>query len=156
MSIKKVKEKMGLLYGFFAPIVSEPDDAIPVYGNKTDMGAMKKAYLTTTTTNAPLYGDDSQQLIVDKFVSGELDMENLLSSFELEAAFYGSTLLNGVITDNDNDEPVPGCFGYIQKLMGDDKITYYRAVFLYKTQAHMNQDNSDTKETSISFSNNSV
>jgi phi13 family phage major tail protein len=154
--LKKVKEKFGMTYGVFAPIASEPDAAAPVYGAGVDMGAMSKASLTTTTTKAPLYGSNSLALTVDKFVSGELSVENLLDDLENAASFYGSTYTDGELVDNKNDEPIPGGFGYIKTLIDENKVTHYRAVWLYKVQAQMADDSAETMQDKIAYANNTV
>lgn len=154
---KKVKEKMGLLYGVFAPIISEPEDALPLYGAGTSMGAMSKANLSVTTTDAKLYGDDALQVKVDSFVSGSLAVENLRNTLENDAVLFGSTMgSDGVSVDKDTDEPPLGAFGYIQKLMDEDKVLFYRAVWLTKVQAQMGDDNSDSKQDKLTFANNAV
>lgn len=160
MAIRKVKEKFGLEFGLFAPIKTKSDSGLPTYGEPVDTGAMVLAHLTVSTTNAKVYGDDALALAVDQFVSGELTIEGLKHTLEMDSALYGSSIADedsdtlGRLTDNANDNPPEGGYGYIQKLMGDDKVVYYRAVILPRVQAQMTEDNADTKAESLTFSHN--
>lgn len=152
----KVKEKYGLVYSGFYPITAEPADAHPSYGTEIDLGAAVRAYLTITYATAQAYGDDRAQLDVKEFVSAQLDAETLLSDLEVDAALFGSTYADGVATDGAFDAPVPGGYGYIQKLKVRSGETVYRAVFLYHVTPSLNADNSDTRNASITFMNNSI
>ncbi len=46
MGLKQVKVPIGMRSSYFAPIVSEPADARPTYGEVFDMGAAVKGYVT--------------------------------------------------------------------------------------------------------------
>ncbi|NCB51347.1 MAG: hypothetical protein EOM54_05635 [Clostridia bacterium] len=154
--MKKVKEKFGLQYGVFAPIASEPDSVIPIYSAAVDMGAQCKANLAITTANSPLYGSNALQMFMDRFVSGVLSIENLLDDLEVSASLYGSIYTDGELVDSDSNEPVPGGYGYIKNLIDENKVEYFRAVWLYKVQAQMSDDNAETKQEKITFSNNTA
>lgn len=151
----KVKEKYGLVYSAFFPIASMPENAHPVYGPEVDMGAAVKAYLSMNFAEAQLYGDDVLQLEVREFTGGQLDAETLLNDLEIESKLFGSQYSAGVATDNKNDAPNEGGYGYIQKLKTPSG-TVYRGCFLYRVGPRMSADNSDTKNSSITFANNAV
>lgn len=152
----KVKEKFGLVYSAFFPITGEPENSHPTYGPEVDLGAAVRANLTITYATAQAYGDDVAQLDLKEFVSAQLDAETLLSDLEVDAALFGSTYKEGELTDSIQDDPVPGGYGYIQKLAQRSGGTVYRAVFLYYVTPSLNADNSDTRNASITFMNNSI
>lgn len=151
----KVKEKFGMIYSGFFPIASEPEGTHPVYADPIDLGAAVKAYLAITYAEGQLYGDDVLQLDAREFANAQLDAETLLNDLEVEAALFGSSMSDGMLTDNAQDAANSGGYGYIQKLKTKTG-TVYRPVFLYKVTPRMTGDNIDTKAGSLVFAHNAV
>lgn len=151
MGTKQVQIKIGMRSSYFAPIISEPLAAKPVYAAKLDMGAAVKGYLTVTTSAFDVYGDDKNLVHDEAFVSGTLDAETTLDSLELNAAVYGHRYEDGVETSSAEDASPYGGYGYIEPFRKKDKSIVYRATFLRKVCANAanEKSESDTKKASL-------
>lgn len=82
MGNKAVKTPLGMVSSYFFPFASEPVGTHPVYGEKVDMGAAVKGYLSLTTASGDITGDDAMLLYFEQFVSGQVDVETTLSDLE--------------------------------------------------------------------------
>lgn len=146
MGLKKVKIPMGLLISVFAPITAEPANAHPTYGPAVDMGAAVKAYLTITTANGSIYGDDEELLYDENFVSAQVDSETTWDDLETNAVLFGHTYANGVETSNKQDRSPYGGYGFVRHLKLKSGAHVYRAVWLYRTKP-MNSSEKDEADT---------
>ena len=151
-----VKVKFGLVTSHWAPIVSTPPNAHPVYGPAIDLGPNVLANISANRSKTTLFGDDVLQLDTDEFTSATLQAETLLSDLEIDAAMFGSSYSadNG-LHDNADDNAVPGCYYYIQKLKTKTGIVF-RAVFLFYAVPNHGDDNAQTKGESVQFLNNAM
>lgn len=155
-----VKVPLGMRRSWYYPITSDPDNAQPVYGEKIDMGAAVKGYLSVTTASGEIPGDDITQLSVEKFVSGQLDAETTMSDLEVNAKIYGHayTEEGGEVSSSDDASPNGG-YGFIEPIMLKDKTVVYRATCLHKVSAMASSEKqeADTKKSGeLSFKNNAV
>ena len=159
-SEKTVKVPLGMRRSWYYPITSEPDKVKPVYGDKLDMGAAVKGYISITTASGTLPGDDITQLEVEKFVSAQLDAETTLNDLEINAKIYGHKYSdeNGEVSTSDDVSPNGG-YAFIEPIMKKDKSVVYRATCLMKVSAMAGSEKqeADTKKSGeLSFKNNAV
>lgn len=158
--IKKrtVKVKLGMRRSYFAPIVSEPANAHPVYGPVLDMGEAVLGHLAVTYSSGDVFGDDRGKLHIELFVSYQLDAETTCDDLELSAAVYGRRYVDGMETSHIDDTPPCGGYGYIEPFIRADKSVVYRAVALYKLAAMPAQekDDSDTRKNDFNPTMNAV
>lgn len=158
MGNKQVKTAIGMRSSYWAPIVSEPLNAKPVYGARVDMGAAVKGYVTVTTTTFDVYGDDEDLVHDEKFLTGALDAETTLNDLQINATVYGHRFSDGVETSSKDDTAPAGCYGYIEPFLKKDKSVVYRATFLRKVSANAASEKSeaDTKKASLDPKSNAV
>lgn len=151
-----VKEKFGLVTSHYAPITATPANSHPTYGPAIDLGPNVLANLTANRSQATLFGDDVLQLDTDEFTSATLQVETLLSDLQIEAALF-SAAYNAAdgLHDSADDNAVPGCYYYIQKLKTKTGIIY-RGVFLYYAVPLHGDDNAQTKADNVQFINNAL
>lgn len=157
---KTVKVALGMRRSWYYPITSESDKAKPVYGDKLDMGAAVKGYISITTASGSLSGDDIAQLEIEKFVSAQLDAETTLSDLEINAKIYGHKYSeeSGEVSSSDDVSPNGG-YAFIEPIMNKDKKVVYRATCLTKVSAMASSEKqeADTKKSGeLSLKNNAV
>lgn len=145
----KVKVPIGMQTSWFFPIVNEPKGKTPVYGPKLDMGAAVKGYLTVSTANASIPGDDITQIDIEVFTGGQLDAETTLSDLEINAKIYGHTYSEegGEVSSSDDTAPNGG-YAFVEPIMKSDKTIVYRATCLQKVSAMPSSEKqqADTKK----------
>lgn len=143
-----IKMPIGLRKAYWWPILEEPENSRPVYGELVDMGSNVRAVLTLTTASASIPGDDVVQLSTDMFVEGQIESSTNYSDLELNAKLYGHTYSeeNGEVSGKD-DTPKDGGYSYIQTVMLGNKAIIYRASCFHKTTALMSSETveADTK-----------
>lgn len=159
-NFSKVKVPIGMRDSWYFPITAEPDKAHPTYGEKLDMGAAVKGYLSVTTASASIPGDDITQLEFEKFVSAQLDAETTMSDLEINAKIFGHkyTEAGGEISSADDYAPSGG-YAFIQSILKKDKTIVYRATCLFKVTAMASSEKqeADTRKPSeFSPKNNAV
>ncbi len=108
MGNKAVKTPLGMVSSYFFPFASEPVGTHPVYGEKVDMGAAVKGYLSLTTASGDITGDDAMLLYFEQFVSGQVDVETTLSDLEVNAKLYGHSYKAGRETAKGEDSAPNG------------------------------------------------
>lgn len=155
-----VKMPLGMRRSWYYPITNEPENAKPVYGEKLDMGAAVKGYLSVTTASASIPGDDITQVEIEKFVSGQLDAETTMSDLEINAKIYGHkyTAEGGEVSSSDDVSPNGG-YAFIEPILRKDKTIVYRATCLHKVSAMASSEKqeADTKKSGeLSPKNNAV
>lgn len=157
---KTVKVPLGMRRSWYYPITAEPAGKRPTYGEKVDMGAAVKGYLSVTTASAFIAGDDIAQVEVEKFVSGQLDAETTLDDLEINAKIYGHTYTeeDGEVSSS-NDVSPNGGYAFIEPIMKKNKSVVYRATCLLKVSAMASSEKqeADTKKSGeLSFKNKAV
>ena len=155
-----VKMPLGMRRSWYFPITNEPAGKKPVYGEKIDMGAAVKGYLSVTTASASIPGDDITQVEIEKFVSGQLDAETTMSDLEVNAKIYGHkyTEEGGEVSSSDDVSPNGG-YAFIEPILKKDKSIIFRATCLHKVCAMPSSERqeADTKKSGeLSPKNNAV
>lgn len=144
-----VKTPLGMRRSWYFPIVSEPNTGHPEYDEKIDMGAAVKGYLTLTTASASVPGDDITQAEVEKFVSGQLDVETTMSDLEVNATIYGHKYTEETGETSSSDDVSPnGGYAFIEPIMLKDKSIVYRSSCFRKVSAMAGSEKqeADTKK----------
>lgn len=131
-----VKTPIGMLTSWFFPITAEPANARPIYGDKLDMGAAVKGYLSVTSYTGTVPGDDTNQVDMERFAYGQLDAETTMSDLEVNAKIFGHsyTESGGEISSSDDSAP-DGGYAFVQSILKKDKNVIYRATCLHKVTA---------------------
>lgn len=156
----RVKVPIGMRNSWYFPITAEPENAHPTYGEKLDMGAAVKGYLSVTTASASIPGDDITQLEFEKFVSAQLDAETTMNDLEINAKIFGHkyTEADGEVSSADDCAPSGG-YAFIQSILKKDKTIIYRATCLFKVAAMASSEKqeADTRKAGeLSPKNNAV
>ena len=149
MGNKAVKTPLGMVSSYFFPFASEPVGTHPVYGDKVDMGAAVKGYLSLTTASGDITGDDAMLLYFEQFVSGQVDVETTLSDLEVNAKLYGHSYKAGRETAKGEDSAPNGAYAFIEPILKKDKTLVYRASFFYKVTAMLSAEKqeADTRKS---------
>lgn len=158
MGNKAVKTPIGMVSSYFYPFASEPVGAHPVYGEKVDMGAAVKGYVSITTASGDISGDDAMLLYFEQFVSAQINVETTLSDLEVNAKIYGHTYKAGKETANGEDSAPNGGYAFIEPILKKDKSMVYRATFFYKTTAMLSAEKqeADTRKSDFNPKMNAV
>lgn len=158
MGNKAVKTPLGMESSYFFPFASEPVGAHPVYGEKVDMGAAVKGYVSLTTASGDISGDDAMLLYFEQFVSGQVDVETTLSDLEINAKMYGHSYKAGRETAKGEDSAPNGAYAFIEPILKKDKTIVYRATFFYKTTAMLSAEKqeADTRKSDFNPKMNAV
>lgn len=131
-----VKTPIGMLTSWFFPITDEPANARPIYGEKLDMGAAVKGYLSVTSYSGTVPGDDTNQVDIERFAYGQLDAETTMSDLEVNAKIFGHTYTEGGgEISSSNDAAPDGGYAFVQSILRKDKTIIYRATCLHKVTA---------------------
>lgn len=148
MGLKKVKIPMGLVSSYFAQITDEPANSHPTYGTVVDCGAAVKAYLSLTTASGSVWGDDSELMYDEAFVSGQIDAETTFDDLEVNAYLFGHEYSEGVESAGKDDRSPYGGYGTIRHLLTKSGEHVYRAIFYYRTKpmAGSEKDEADTQK----------
>lgn len=149
------KVKMGAKYPNFAPIESEPTDALPKYktSGKVTLGELIAANMTVNLADGELYSDDALNIKVTEFSSATVAMETDGMDDSVAQTLYGATVeaSGGLVTYNVGDVAPNGGLVYYVMMKDKTNATYYKGYFFPKVQAAMGNDNAATKGSSISF-----
>lgn len=133
---KVVKMPVGMLRSFWAPIATEPDAALPTYGDVEEMGAARLGTLTVTTAVSDIYGDDVDLVHFEDFVSYQFVGETTLDDLTVNAKIYGHTEADGLVSSAAGDQAPYGGYGFVEPILNTNKSVVYRATFLVKLSAN--------------------
>lgn len=100
----------GAKYPRWAPIVSEPENALPIYdGDAAEtIGRLVKADLTVNLASGKIFADDELAESVDEFSSGSLAMETDDMEDAVASKVYGATVQNKEVHYKAGDNPPLG------------------------------------------------
>lgn len=146
--------RIGIAYGAFAPIISEPALSPIVYGaptvfNAAANGKMIEANVSWERENSPLYGGDGIAENDNSITGGSLAVGTTSLPPAARVAILGHEVSG--TTFNENADPSPeGGFWYVtSEIEGGVKKWY--AYQLHKTQLGMAEDNAKTKAGAIEW-----
>lgn len=140
--------KIGLKYGVFAPITSEPAGQLPIYGTGFIVGHMMQANQTVQYSNTPLAADNTVVETDRSFINGALSVGVDDLSHDVLEGWLGlkSNTVGGVtvLRSAGRYTPPKGGFGYI-RLMKKNNAYRHEAYWVYKTEWVMPNENATTK-----------
>lgn len=146
----------GAKYLQWAPIVEEPADSKPTYGQAINLGPLVKVADSPTYNEAKSYGDDVLQEYVNEFNECPVDVEVTELPMDAAAAITGAKL-EGESEQKDlafgaNDNAPHGGLGfYISKQVKGVKS--YQGVFYSKLKASMQGEEYSTKAGTVTLVN---
>lgn len=141
---------IGLKYMAWAPMATEPDNAVPTYGAGVVLGKAISTNLAVTNAEGELYADDKLAEYVAEFASATLTAEVDNIELENQALLYGATYNDGEIQFFSNDTAPYGGIGGYQVLLVNG-VKKYRTWFFPKAKASIPNIDTATKGASISF-----
>lgn len=145
---------IGLRTSIFAPITSEPVNAMPVYGTAVTGHERLTTMKFSWTKNDSVLPADDIIAEADNSVTGaviEMGMDDLSSEFEKEALGMqeGGTDENKYFEDTD-DVGKPGGYGYIQVKVYKG-VRKYIAYWCYKVLFGKSDEEGKTKGSKLEF-----
>lgn len=144
--------KIGLRTSIFAPITSEPVNAMPVYGTPVHgHERLTSMSLSWQKNDAKLYADD---IIAeaDNGVTGaelEMGMDDLSEEFEIAALGVSKDVTGEHLEDTD-DIGTPGGYGYVQVSVYKG-VRKYIANWFFKVLFGKSDEESSTKGESMEY-----
>lgn len=142
--------KFGARHPVFAPILTEPENALPTYGVGAVIGKLVAANLTVNLASGELYADDGLAEQLSEFASGALAMETDDMTDEVASMVYGAVVANGETAYNKEDTAPLGGLGYYKVLMRNG-VKYYKGCYYPKVRAALGSDNAQTRGNAITF-----
>lgn len=149
INTSKVKTPLGMQTLDFWPISEEPDKDHPTYDDPVNLGAAVKGYLSITTAQASIPGDDITQVEDEVFTGGQLDTETTMNDLQVNAILFGHTYNAETGEESKgSDRAKPGGVSFIEPILLKDKSTIYRATCLRKCSAMPSSEKqeADTKK----------
>ncbi len=134
----------------FAPFATEPEAALPTYGETVNIGKLVKADLTVTLASGELWADDALAESLELFASGSIAMETDDIADEVASVLYGATVTEKQVDYNDGDNPPYGGLVYYKTLVRGGK-PLFKGYFYPKTKAALGNDSAATKSSSVTF-----
>ena len=127
------------------PILDEPANAHPVYGDPYSLGASVKGLLTVNSNKGEIYGDDVCQYSVDVFAGAQFDTETTLSDLEKNAKLFGHTWAenDGEESRTTDDAPLHG-LSCVEPVFCGNK-TVYRATIFRRAKAMASSEKQDAE-----------
>lgn len=154
MSAGNPKQRVGMMYPIFAPLVSHTDGSMPTYGTGIRVMEARVANVTYEHNGSADYGDD-------RIVAEDNGATGMTMSFEptgisnaARIAMLGEKAADQTLGGQwITDQPSPyGGFGYIEKMLDEDAQTYSYEVWV-AVKIHFNEEShqSNTKEGSTQW-----
>ncbi len=142
----------GAKYPKFAPISSEPENALPTYdgAKAATIGRLVKADLTVNLASGKIFADDELAESADEFSSGTIAMETDDMEDEVASTVYGATVQNSEVHYKAGDTPPLGGLAYYKALMRRG-VKYFKGYFYPRVKAALGNDSAATKTDSITF-----
>ena len=146
--------RIGLPYGVFAPIISEPTGAPIVYGAPTVFdaaatGKMIEANVSYEHADNPLYGGDGIAENDNSITGGTLAVGTTSLLPSAKVAILGHDLIGSTYHESADPSPNGGFWYVTAEIEGGVKKWY--GYQIHKTQLAMAEDNATTKADSIEW-----
>lgn len=144
----------GAKYIKFAPLKTEPEDAIPTYEKAVQIAELQKLTDNPTYSEGKQYGDDRLVEYVSEFNEADVDVEVTDLDNRMQSTIFGATLSG----DNTNEElafggsdtaPYGGLGAVICRMRGNVKT--YQGVLYTKVKASMQGEEFTTKGDNITL-----
>jgi phi13 family phage major tail protein len=153
MSVATVRElKYGARMPIVAPILSEPEGALPTYGAGMRLSKLVKSTESFTYKTGDFYADDENVASKEIFDKGDVTIDHTGMTDDVMVAVMGVTKdADGAIRYNGDDDPPNVGYGFIAAL-DDNNISYYMVVWYPKCKPTMTSDSFETAGSSIKYS----
>lgn len=138
----------GAKYIKFAPLKTEPTDAIPTYENAVQIAELQKLTDNPTYSEGKQYGDDRLVEYVSEFSEADVDVEvtdldNKLQSTILGAALSGSGDTEELAFGSSDKAPYGGLGAVICRMRND--VRSFQGILYTKVKASMQGEEFTTK-----------
>jgi hypothetical protein len=151
MNIMAAKElKYGAKHPCWAPIVTQPENALPTYGTGLVMSELSKVAETLNFAEGEIYFDDELSEQVSEFRSGGLTVDHKGMEDATLEQIYGSQINDGVLEDGGADNPPLGGFAFYTKIR-EAGVTSFRGIHYPVVQARIAGETYDTKGNAITL-----
>lgn len=141
---------VGLMYPVFAPITSQVDGSMPVYGTGSVIQEARNANITKEVSDNPLYGDDRVVDNDDGITGMTLSFESTGLSDADRVLLFGDELrTDGEYWESDNSSPKGG-FGYV-RVMRDNGTRKYEAWIILSISFKEQNQTTATREGQINW-----
>ena len=141
---------VGLMYPVFAPITSQVDGSMPVYGTGSVIQEARNANITKEVSDNPLYGDDRVVDNDDGITGMTLSFESTGLSDADRVLLFGDELrTDGEYWESDNSSPKGG-FGYV-RVMRDNGVRKYEAWIILSISFKEQNQTTATREGQINW-----
>lgn len=144
----------GAKYIKFAPLKTEPEDAIPTYENAVQIAELQKLTDNPTYSEGKQYGDDRLVEYVSEFNEADVDVEVTDLDNKMQSTIFGATL-----SGNDNTEelafggsdiaPYGGLGAVICRMRNN--VRTYQGILYTKVKASMQGEEFTTKGDNITL-----
>lgn len=144
----------GAKYIKFAPLKTEPADAIPTYENAVQIAELQKLTDNPTYSEGKQYGDDRLVEYVSEFNEADVDVEVTDLDNQMQSTIFGATL-SGENTAEElafggsDTAPYGGLGAVICRMRGNVKT--YQGVLYTKVKASMQGEEFTTKGDNITL-----
>ena len=141
---------VGLMYPVFAPITSQVDGSMPVYGTGSVIQEARNANITKEVSDNPLPGDDRIVDNDDGITGMTLSFESTgLSDLDRVLLFGDELRTDGEYWESDNSSPKGG-FGYV-RVMRDNGVRKYEAWIILSISFKEQNQSTATREGQINW-----
>lgn len=144
----------GAKYIKFAPLKTEPEDAIPTYENAVQIAELQKLTDNPTYSEGKQYGDDRLVEYVSEFNEADVDVEVTDLDNKMQSTIFGATL-----SGSDNTEelafggsdiaPYGGLGAVICRMRNN--VRTYQGILYTKVKATMQGEEFTTKGDNITL-----
>ena len=144
----------GAKYIKFAPLKTEPEDAIPTYENAVQIAELQKLTDNPTYSEGKQYGDDRLVEYVSEFNEADVDVEVTDLDNQMQSTIFGATLSGsdntGELAFGGSDIAPYGGLGAVICRMRHNVRTY-QGILYTKVKATMQGEEFTTKGDNITL-----
>jgi len=126
---------IGFEYSMWAPIIAEPDGALPTYGTGKSLGGAVTGSHTPNFATAQHYADNVLKNEVSKFTRGTLSLTVDDMNLQTHAEIYGATYSNKQVNHKATDTPPFGGVAWFESILTENNEEIYRGFFYPKVKA---------------------
>jgi hypothetical protein len=140
---------IGFEYGKWAPITSEPDNALPVYGTGKSLGGAVTGTHTPNFASTPHYSDNILKNQISKFTNGTLTLTVDDVDLQTHAEIYGATFAENQVNHKAADKAPFGGASWVETILTEENEEIYRGYFYPKVKAVRTAKNFNTQQENI-------
>ena len=148
---------IGVRYAKWAPVSTEPSNAVPQYGDVVALPGLVSVADTPNYNSVKQYGDDIAKNTVAGFKDVTLNCEVTEMAVATAGLLFDATLTPGAssapgtLAFTDTDEPPYGGFGFLKSTYTDANGYEYKGVYYPKVKAIPQGATYTTKGETIAF-----